>query len=166
MVCVSDDAILKANLLASPGLVGPSSPHEVILIHKAPGAADGLNMGLERARREWVVCVHQKTQTDYTRSSALSILGAAPHNRGSGALEAGRLEPASPGTVSTRRIIMRHAPSRSVPPAPAEVEPAHPARHDLWQALPQVRSRSDAPDAQPHRRAATPKTSRRQGGRP
>src|SRR5271157_2878597 len=41
----------------------------------------------------------QKTQTDYTRSSALSILGAAPHNRGSGALEAGGLEPASPGTT-------------------------------------------------------------------
>ena len=39
VVCVSDDAILKANLLASPGLVGPDSPHEVILIHKAPSAA-------------------------------------------------------------------------------------------------------------------------------
>ena len=59
MVCVSDDDILKANLLASPGLVGPDSPHEVILIHKAPSAAAGLNMGLERAQREWVVLVHQ-----------------------------------------------------------------------------------------------------------
>ena len=59
VVCVSDDVILKANLLASPGLVGPSSPHEVILIHKAPSAGAGLNLGLERAQHEWVVCVHQ-----------------------------------------------------------------------------------------------------------
>ncbi len=59
VVCVSDDAILKANLLASPGLVGPSSPHEVILIHKAPSAADGLNMGLDRAQRDQVAFVHQ-----------------------------------------------------------------------------------------------------------
>ena len=58
----------------------------------------------------------QKTQTGYTRSSALSILSAAPHNRGSGALEAGGLEPASPGTASTRRITMRHTLSRTVPP--------------------------------------------------
>jgi hypothetical protein len=59
VVCVSDDAILNANLLASPGLVGPNSPHEVILIHKAPSAGAGLNMGLERAQRGWIVAVHQ-----------------------------------------------------------------------------------------------------------
>ena len=59
VVCVSDDAILTANLLASPGLVGPDSPHEVILIHKAPSAGAGLNMGLERAQRGWIVCAHQ-----------------------------------------------------------------------------------------------------------
>ena len=59
IACVSDDAVLKANLLRSPGLVGPDSPHEVILIHKAPSAAAGLNMGLERAKHEWVVCLHE-----------------------------------------------------------------------------------------------------------
>ena len=59
VVCVSDGAVLKANLLRSPGLVGPDSPHEVILIHKAPSAAAGLNMGLERAKHEWVVCLHE-----------------------------------------------------------------------------------------------------------
>ncbi len=53
VVCVSDDVVLKANLLASPGLVGPSSPHEVILIHRGeqPLALRATNMGLERARR-------------------------------------------------------------------------------------------------------------------
>ena len=75
VVCVSDDVILKANLLASPGLVGPESPHEIILIHKAPSAGAGLNMGLERAQREWVVCVHQdvicpRAGTDASPSSS------------------------------------------------------------------------------------------------
>jgi glycosyltransferase involved in cell wall biosynthesis len=59
VVCVSDDAALKANLLSSPGLTGPGSPHEVILIHEAPSAAAGLVMGLMRAKHKWVVCVHQ-----------------------------------------------------------------------------------------------------------
>ena len=58
VVCLSDDALLQANLLASPCL-GPGSPHEVIAIRNAPSAADGLNMGLERAKNEWVVYVHQ-----------------------------------------------------------------------------------------------------------
>jgi hypothetical protein len=58
VVCLSDDSILKANLLASPCL-GPGSPHEVMAIRNAPSAAAGLRMGLERARNWWVVCVHQ-----------------------------------------------------------------------------------------------------------
>jgi hypothetical protein len=58
VVCLSDDAILKANLLASPCL-GAGSPHEVIAIRNAPSAGAGLRMGLERARNRWVVCVHQ-----------------------------------------------------------------------------------------------------------
>ena len=36
VACVSDDAILKANLLASPCIARPGSVHEVILIHGAP----------------------------------------------------------------------------------------------------------------------------------
>jgi hypothetical protein len=59
VVCVSDDAILKANLVASPDLTGHGSPHEVILIHEAPSASDGLTMGLTRAKHDWVVCMHQ-----------------------------------------------------------------------------------------------------------
>jgi hypothetical protein len=61
-------------------------------------------------------CLHEKTQTDYPRSSALSILRSVPHNRGSGALEAGGLEPASPGTTPPGRILMRHRDTRPVPP--------------------------------------------------
>jgi len=58
VTCVSDDAILDDNLLASPCLE-PNSPYEVILIDDCPSAADGLNLGLERAKHDWVVCVHQ-----------------------------------------------------------------------------------------------------------
>ena len=59
VACVSDDAIARANLLASPGLTGPGSPHEVILIHDCPSAAAGLTMGWMRAKHPWVICVHQ-----------------------------------------------------------------------------------------------------------
>jgi glycosyltransferase involved in cell wall biosynthesis len=38
VACVSDDAILKANLMHSPGLTRHDSPHQVILIHRAPSA--------------------------------------------------------------------------------------------------------------------------------
>ena len=59
VACVSDQAILEANLLASPGLTGPGSPHQVILIHDAPSAAAGLTMGWTRAKHPWVVYMHQ-----------------------------------------------------------------------------------------------------------
>ncbi|MHB1562052.1 MAG: glycosyltransferase, partial [Isosphaeraceae bacterium] len=64
VVCVSDDAVLETNLLASPCLAsaseaGARSGHEIIAIRGAPSAAAGLNQGLERARNELVVCVHQ-----------------------------------------------------------------------------------------------------------
>ncbi len=56
--CVSDDTILGANLLASPCL-GPDSPHEVLLVKNCRSAADGLNIALQRAKHETIVCVHQ-----------------------------------------------------------------------------------------------------------
>jgi len=58
VVCVSDETVLAANLLASPCL-GQGSPHEVIPVRGAATAAEGLNRGLEQARHPWVVCVHQ-----------------------------------------------------------------------------------------------------------
>lgn len=58
VVCVSDETVLAANLLASPCL-GQGSPHEVIPVRGAATAAEGLNRGLERARHPWVVCAHQ-----------------------------------------------------------------------------------------------------------
>jgi len=58
VACVSDDAILGANLLASPCLE-PGSPHEMSLVKNCPSAADGLNAGLQRAKHEWIVCAHQ-----------------------------------------------------------------------------------------------------------
>ncbi|HZW33325.1 MAG TPA: glycosyltransferase [Isosphaeraceae bacterium] len=58
IVCLSDEATLKANLLASPCL-GPGSPHEVIAVRNAPSAAAGLTLGWARARNDLIVCVHQ-----------------------------------------------------------------------------------------------------------
>lgn len=58
VACVSDDEVLRANLLASPDL-GPGSPHEVILVRNCPSAAHGLNVGLDRGRHDPVVGVHQ-----------------------------------------------------------------------------------------------------------
>jgi glycosyltransferase involved in cell wall biosynthesis len=59
VVCVSDNAILKANLLTSPCLAGLGSRHEVLAIHGAPSAAAALNLAVAKATHAWVVCVHQ-----------------------------------------------------------------------------------------------------------
>jgi glycosyltransferase involved in cell wall biosynthesis len=56
--CVSDTSILDTNLLASPCLRA-GSRHEVIVIRNCPNAAAGLNLGLKRAKQDWVVCAHQ-----------------------------------------------------------------------------------------------------------
>ena len=58
VVCGSDDEILKANVLSSPCL-RQGRPHEMTVVKNCPSAAGGLNKGLERARHEWVVCLHQ-----------------------------------------------------------------------------------------------------------
>jgi hypothetical protein len=58
VVCLCDDALLQENLLASPCL-GSESRHEVIAIRNAPSAGAGLNLGIEQARNQWVICVHQ-----------------------------------------------------------------------------------------------------------
>lgn len=56
--CVSDEATLRADLLASPCL-RPGTPHEVLLARGCGSAADGLNEALTRAKHRWVVCTHQ-----------------------------------------------------------------------------------------------------------
>jgi hypothetical protein len=58
VACVSDEASLQSNLLASPCLV-PPSPHEIFLARRARSAAAGLNTGLAHAKNQVVVCVHQ-----------------------------------------------------------------------------------------------------------
>jgi SAM-dependent methyltransferase len=58
VVCVSDEARLRSNLLASPCL-RDGSPQEVIALPGRPSAAEGLHEGLGRARNPVVVCVHQ-----------------------------------------------------------------------------------------------------------
>ncbi len=58
VACISDDELLQSNLLASPCL-SQVSPREVILVKSCKSAADGLNLGVSRAKAGWVVCVHQ-----------------------------------------------------------------------------------------------------------
>jgi hypothetical protein len=50
--CISDDELLNSNLLASPCLA-PGSPHNVILAKNARSGADGLNLGIRRARKQF-----------------------------------------------------------------------------------------------------------------
>ncbi len=58
VACVSNMALLEANLLASPCL-DAGSPNEVIVVKGCPAAANGLKLAFEWARREWIACVHQ-----------------------------------------------------------------------------------------------------------
>ena len=57
VVCVSDEVILTNNLLASPEL--REHAHDVILLRNCPSAAEGLNLGLEKAEHPLVVFAHQ-----------------------------------------------------------------------------------------------------------
>jgi hypothetical protein len=58
VACVSNDAILQENLLSSPCL-SSDSPHEVLLMRNCASAAEGYNRGIEVARNDIVVFVHQ-----------------------------------------------------------------------------------------------------------
>jgi SAM-dependent methyltransferase len=58
VACVTDRAILEANLLASPDL-GRGSIHETIFLSNCLDAAAGLTSGLARARNDLVVWAHQ-----------------------------------------------------------------------------------------------------------
>jgi hypothetical protein len=58
VVCLSDESVLDANLMASPCLE-PGTPHDVVAIRNAPSAAAGLNLGLDRAQHDSIVYVHQ-----------------------------------------------------------------------------------------------------------
>jgi hypothetical protein len=58
VVCVSDVPTLERQLLASRVLAAGSA-HELIVVQNCPSAAHGLNLGTERAKRDWIVCLHQ-----------------------------------------------------------------------------------------------------------
>jgi hypothetical protein len=58
VACMSDSELIRCNLLASPGL-RLGFHHEVTVVNNCPSAAAGLNLALERAEHELVVCAHQ-----------------------------------------------------------------------------------------------------------
>jgi SAM-dependent methyltransferase len=121
--CASDDAVLAANLLASPDL-GPGSPHEVLVARGCRSAADGLNPTLDRARHRLVVAAHQdvylprgwvaRAAHEFRRARALlgpvavaGVYGVA--GRGAAAARVGRV-------VDRERLLWEPAPL----PAPAD----------------------------------------------
>jgi hypothetical protein len=58
VACASDSELLQCNLIASPCL-DPRFHHDVTVVKNCTSAADGLNLGLERAKRKFIACVHQ-----------------------------------------------------------------------------------------------------------
>ncbi len=56
VICLTDDAVVKANLMASP-IFNQYEPHEAIATRRPP--APRLGMVAARARNEVVDCVHQ-----------------------------------------------------------------------------------------------------------
>lgn len=58
VVCVSDTGILAANLMRSPCLTH-GSPHQLILVHGCPNAAEGFSRGMSLASGDILVFVHQ-----------------------------------------------------------------------------------------------------------
>jgi hypothetical protein len=58
VACVNDDDQLGANLARSPCLRS-GGPHELLVFRGCASAAEGLNAGIEQARHEFVVLVHQ-----------------------------------------------------------------------------------------------------------
>jgi Glycosyltransferase like family len=58
VMCVSNVATLRRHLLASP-ILAAGAGHELIAVQNCPSAAHGLNIGIERARHDWIVCLHQ-----------------------------------------------------------------------------------------------------------
>jgi Glycosyltransferase like family len=58
VVCVSHLPTLRGQLLASP-ILAAGSEHELIIVQNCPSAAHGLNLGIERAKHDWIVCLHQ-----------------------------------------------------------------------------------------------------------
>jgi hypothetical protein len=58
VACVNDDAQLEANLARSP-CFRSEGPHELLVFRGCATAAEGLNAGIERARGDFVVLVHQ-----------------------------------------------------------------------------------------------------------
>jgi HNH endonuclease len=80
--------------------------HIIARKHDGPTVASNLTLS----------CFFQKTPTDYTRSSPLSLLGAAAPNQHTRAGAAGRLGLPAPGTGAPRRILRQHRRTHSVPP--------------------------------------------------
>lgn len=58
VACVNDESQLANNLLASPFL-GADSPHEVLLYRGMGSAAEGLNRGINEAKNDLIVLLHQ-----------------------------------------------------------------------------------------------------------
>jgi len=59
IACVNNDEILNANLLSSPCLRKTGSPHQLIIERNCSSAAEGFSRGIQAARNDLVVMLHQ-----------------------------------------------------------------------------------------------------------
>jgi hypothetical protein len=125
-VCVNDEAVLAANLLASPCL-RPGSPHELLAFRGVRSAAEGANAALDKARTRIVVLVHQDVylprgwaarfvaQWDLAEKQ-LGPLGAA-------GVYGVRHDPAAPRATSrSGHVVDRHSLLREPGALPARAE--------------------------------------------
>jgi SAM-dependent methyltransferase len=123
VACVCDEPLARDNLLASPCL-GPGTPHEVLLARGCRSAAEGLNVGLARARHRLVVCVHQDVYLPRGWPARLRQQLARAEQAGGPIGVAGVYGVARQGASVTRagHVIDRDRRLREPLPLPAAVE--------------------------------------------
>jgi SAM-dependent methyltransferase len=126
VACVNDEAQLADNLAASP-CFRAGSPHELITVRGAPSAADGLNGGIERAKHDIVVLVHQDVYLPagwparFLEQWRLAERRAGPV--GVAGLYGASHDPAAPGgVVEAGHVLDRHTLRRGTSPLPARVQ--------------------------------------------
>jgi glycosyl transferase family 2 len=118
VACISDDELLRSNLLASP-CMGHDSPHEVILVRNCQSAADGLNLGFRQAKPKLIACIHKdvylpegwdrklldqlaEAERQFGPIGVLGVYGVGPAVRQNGTLAAERI-----GWVVDRGRVLR-----------------------------------------------------------
>jgi hypothetical protein len=115
VACLSNSEALYANPLASPCLAS-ATVHELIAVSDCPSAADGLNIGLKRAKHDWVVWARQDVllPAGWDRFLALQLREAESAFCGFGPIAVAGVYGAGPATLA----IGGQAPRCATEPVP------------------------------------------------